>query len=158
MAAGGTRRRAVLHANWTKARENAFLEHLALSSNVAASERVARMTPGSAYRRRRRDAAFEEAWLAALRQGYAQLEHAMLERALRGVPVVRVARDGTRTETIEYPDRVAITLLNAHRATATGGAAGGAPAGVGTGVGGAGAKARLVAKLTDMRERTQGGE
>jgi hypothetical protein len=40
-------------STWSKLRETAFLEHLMLSSNVAASERVALLTPGTAYRRRR---------------------------------------------------------------------------------------------------------
>jgi hypothetical protein len=141
--------RAVRYTTWTKGREIAFLEHLAISSNVAAAERVAKMSPGSAYRRRQKDGEFEQAWATALRQGYAQLEHAMLERALRGVPVVKIAKDGTRTETVEYSDRVAITLLNAHRAAATGRV---------TLTDGRAAKARLTAKLVDMRVRMGGGD
>lgn len=141
--------RRVVHTTWTKARTAAFLEHLAISSNVAASERVAMMSPGSARRRARKDGEFEGAWRAALREGYSQLEHAMLERALHGTTVVRIAKDGTRTETIEYPDRIAMTLLNAHRAKVTD---------MGRVADGETAKARLTAKLVEMNRRAHGGE
>jgi len=110
------KRRRGLSSRWSRDREIKFLEHLALSANVAASERVAKVTPGSAYRQRNRSVAFRRSWDLALRDGYAQLELAMLERALHGTPVVIIARDGTETRKTEYSDRTAMTLLAAHRA------------------------------------------
>jgi hypothetical protein len=65
-----TRKSRRLSSRWSQERELAFLEHLALSSNVAASERVAKLTPGTAYRQRRKEPAFARAWDAALREGY----------------------------------------------------------------------------------------
>lgn len=100
---------------WTKLKETAFLEHLSLSSNVAASERVADVPVGAAYRRRNASPVFRRNWELALKDGYSRLEHAMLDRALNGTPVVVVARDGTETHRIEYSERTAMALLAAHR-------------------------------------------
>jgi phage portal protein BeeE len=75
-----TRKSRRLSSRWSQERELAFLEHLALSSNVAASERVAKLTPGTAYRQRRKVPEFSRAWDAALREGYGRLEEAMLTR------------------------------------------------------------------------------
>jgi hypothetical protein len=132
-----------LSARWSKPREIAFLEHLALSSNVAASERVARLTPGTAYRRRRANADFAGAWDVALREGYGRLEAAMLDRAINGVPVVITYKDGSKKETREYSERVQMHLYNAHRETVLG--PGAADAGS--------ARERLAAKLAAMSER-----
>ncbi|USI71463.1 hypothetical protein [Sphingomonas morindae] len=132
---------------WTRARERAFLDHLALSSNIAASERVARMPVGSAYRHRRQAPGFAAAWDQALGEGYKRLEHAMLARALSGTPVVRIARDGTETHTVEHSERLAMTLLAAHRGTVERLAAQG---------GAEGARARLEERLAAMAARLAG--
>ncbi|MBA2932973.1 hypothetical protein HZF05_02575 [Sphingomonas sp. CGMCC 1.13654] len=108
---------------WTKTRERTFLEHLALSSNVAASERVALVPPGAAYKHRIRSADFRRNWEVALTEGYARLELAMLERAINGV-TVEVTRSGVTTKKIEYSEGMAMTLLKAHRSSVTAIAAG----------------------------------
>lgn len=99
---------------WTKTRERAFLEHLALSSNVAASERVALVPAGAAYRHRIRSADFRRNWESALKEGYDRLELAMLERAINGV-TVEVTQGGKTTKRIEYSEGMAMNLLKAHR-------------------------------------------
>jgi len=101
---------------WTKTRERTFLEHLALSSNVAASERVALVPPGAAYHHRIRSADFRRNWQTALKQGYDRLELAMLERAINGVTIV-VTKGETTTTRVEYSEGMAMTLLKAHRAS-----------------------------------------
>ena len=98
--------REVLTRHWQKH----FLDHLAESSNVAESARVAGVNPSRAYLVRRQDAAFAQAWLAALYEGYVHLE----------MEVVRRLRDGDmQTEGKEkYDFANAIRLLAAHRETA----------------------------------------
>jgi hypothetical protein len=102
---------------WSAHKRAAFLEHLAISSNVAASERVADVPAGSAYKFRNRDSDFRAAWEAALKTGYDRLELAVLERAINGQVVKRTTKGDETTEEFKYDDRVATTLLNAHRAT-----------------------------------------
>jgi hypothetical protein len=104
-------------ARWTKTRERTFLEHLALSSNVAASERVALVPPGAAYRQRIKSADFRRNWETALKEGYDRLELAMLERAINGVTVETTLANGKKTKKIEYSEGMAMTLLKAHRAS-----------------------------------------
>lgn len=84
-----------------------FLDHLAESSNVTASAKVAEVTPSVAYLHRRQDAEFARKWLFALYEGYLHLE----------MEVLRRLRDGDlQTDTKEkYDFANAIRLLNAHR-------------------------------------------
>ena len=101
---------------WTKARETKFLEHLALSSNVRASERVALVPLGAAYRHRKQSDDFRRNWDQALKDGYDRLELAMLERAINGVRVITTVGN-KKTRKIEYSEGMAMTLLKAHRAS-----------------------------------------
>jgi hypothetical protein len=63
--------RAPRAPQWNEERRAAFLDRLADSSNVAASERAAGMAPGAAYRERRRSPEFRAAWDEALAGGLA---------------------------------------------------------------------------------------
>jgi hypothetical protein len=105
---------------WTAAKRKAFLEELATTVNVAAAAKKARISSSSAYRERQKNAGFRAAWEDAIREGYAQLEVAMLERALNGVdkPVFQTGKEVGRVR--EYSDRLALTLFAAHRETAKG--------------------------------------
>lgn len=104
--------------NWPKHKQIAFLEHLAISSNVAASERVADVPAGAAYRFRNRNDAFRQAWEIALKTGYDRLEMSVLERAINGVVVERTTdKDGKTTEKLAFSERLATSLLAAHRAS-----------------------------------------
>ena len=67
-----------------KARQEAFLEHLAATCNVTASAAAADICVGSVYRERMRNPEFRAAWGQALEQGYARLEAALLARAAAG--------------------------------------------------------------------------
>jgi hypothetical protein len=100
-----------------------FLEALAESCHVRASAAVAGFAPSAAYKLRRRDPSFAEAWQAALESGYARLEMALIERAIQ---TIEVAHD-------DNPDAIpvvgtmtvaqAIDLMNKHRASIEGGRA-----------------------------------
>ena len=133
---------------WNQTRQQIFLDHLAASANVRASERRAGMSAGSAYRLRAQSPEFRHAWQAALQEGYGRLELAMLERAMTGT-VKRVEKGGEVTETVEYSDRLAMALLAAHRVSVT--AARPAP------LAGDDPKERLRRKLAEMNRR-MGGE
>lgn len=67
---------------WTVARRNAFLDHLAMTCNVQDSALAVGMASEGAHRLRRRDAAFAEAWRAALEEGYEHIEGQLLARAI----------------------------------------------------------------------------
>jgi hypothetical protein len=135
-------------ARWSQTRQQIFLDHLAASSNVAASERRAGMSAGSAYRLRVQSPEFREAWQAALQEGYGRLELGMLERAMKGT-VKRVEKGGEVTETVEYSDRLAMALLSAHRSAVKGPMLVVAPV--------SDARERLARKLSEMNRR-MGGE
>jgi len=130
---------------WTKARQTRFLETLAQTANVAASERKAKAPAGSAYRYRRKSQAFDAKWQEALAEGYARLELTMLQRALEGVSR-RVTKTDSGSETVEYSDRLGMALLAAHRATVTGGGRFALAADDDI-------KQRLAAKIADMSRR-----
>ncbi|WP_019832506.1 hypothetical protein [Sphingomonas sp. PR090111-T3T-6A] len=136
---------------WTQARQRTFLETLAQTSNVAASERKAKMPVGSAYRERRRSPGFEAAWREALAEGYARLEHTMLERALLGI-TRRVKKSDDGQETVEYSDRLGMALLAAHRASALAAR----PGVAGTAAEGENAREWLARKLAEMNRRIGG--
>lgn len=65
-------------------RRAVFLEHLAATCNVRASAAAAGVSPSTVYAHRMKDSDFRADWDAALAQGYARLEAALIERALRG--------------------------------------------------------------------------
>jgi hypothetical protein len=84
-----------------------FLDHLAESSNVTASAKVAGVPPSRAYLLRRQDPDFARQWLFALAEGYLHLEMEVLRRLREG--------DQKAGESDKYDFANAIRLLNAHR-------------------------------------------
>lgn len=72
------------HNLFGKRRRAIFLEHLAATCNVQASAAAAGVAVSTVYANRMRDADFRADWQAALEQGYARLEAALIERAMRG--------------------------------------------------------------------------
>lgn len=100
----------------SEAQKRRFLEALAESCNVSHSAAVAEISVSAVYRRRRNDASFRLRWGEALATGYAQLEMAMLERALVGRP--KEIKVGGESQVIrDYDDRIGIALLKMHRDT-----------------------------------------
>lgn len=137
---------------WTKAKRDLFLAELAQTANVSASARKAKMKEPQAYAERRKSGSFREAWAEALSEGYAKLELMMLERAMTALGAQPSEADAAKTKLEEYSNKLAMTLLTAHRASAR--------SGRGQAVeGSAGfnqmvdAKARLSAKFDTMHER-----
>lgn len=126
MAAAAARVRAApkrkkrKQVRWSARREALFLGELEQTANVAASARASGMSESSIRRRRAKDDAFRERWLAALREGFSRLETMLLERALNGIEKP-VWHGGKQVGTArEYSDRLALALLSHHRGTVTG--------------------------------------
>lgn len=92
-----------LSPHWQKT----FLDHLAESSNVTQSAKVAEVTPSLAYLHRRQDSEFASKWLFALYEGYIHLEMEVLRRLREG--------DLQTGGNDKYDFANAIRLLNAHR-------------------------------------------
>ena len=98
-------------------RKQLFLEHLAVSSNVAASARKAKAPISTLYLWRSNDADFCAEWLKALETGYALLESMMLHRAQKGVLRRKFYQDKLIDTVREYDDAMSFRLLQAHRDT-----------------------------------------
>lgn len=81
------------HNLFGKARRQAFLEHLAATCNVQASAAVAGVAVSTVYANRMRDAEFRADWDAAIAQGYARLEAALIARAAAGEGRTEIAGD-----------------------------------------------------------------
>jgi hypothetical protein len=101
--------------SWTKARRRRFLKELAATANVSASASAAGMSPSSAYRLRRLDAAFAEAWQDALDIGLDALEDAVMKRAIDGVEKTHFHAGKPVGTSKSYSDALAMFLLKAHR-------------------------------------------
>lgn len=91
-----------------------FFAALAETCNVTRSARAAGFSTDWAYRRRKKDAAFRNAWQAAVREGYAKLELVLLERAIKGTPKILFRRDGSERVVREYSTALAVNLLRRH--------------------------------------------
>jgi hypothetical protein len=100
---------------WTNAMRTAFLEHLAISANVAACERLVNVSPGSAYRERRRTPQFALDWDAVMHQALDELEARLFERAVHGVEkdVYYAGKSCGRVR--NYSDTLAMFILRARR-------------------------------------------
>src|SRR5687767_12423732 len=77
----GPQRIASTGRRWTDEAEAQFLDSLAASCNVTLSAQAAGFSKEAIYRRRRTDAGFAARWQAALEQGYARIEIALVRRA-----------------------------------------------------------------------------
>jgi hypothetical protein len=95
-----------------------FFTTLTETCNVVRSAKAAGFTANWAYRKRKRDAGFRNAWAEAVREGYARLELVLLERAIKGTPkLVRTARGSDRVMR-DYSTALAVALLRRHAETA----------------------------------------
>jgi hypothetical protein len=82
-----------------------FLEHLAATCNVQASAGAAAVAVSTVYANRMRGAGFRTDWDAALEQGYARLEAALLERAAREAERIEISGDAI-VEGADAPEAV----------------------------------------------------
>ena len=95
-----------------------FFITLAETCNVVRSAKAAGFAANWAYRRRKRDAGFRNAWAQAVREGYAKLELVLLERAIKGTPRPVFRRDGSERIIRDYSTALAVALLRRHAETA----------------------------------------
>ena len=114
------RKTKIVRESWNAEKKATFLATLAATCNVSAAVRSISLSESSVYRLRRKSPEFRTEWQIALREGYARLELAMLERAINGTekPVFHLGKEVGKV--IEYPDRIAMTLLTAHRGSVIG--------------------------------------
>jgi hypothetical protein len=101
--------------SWNKDKENVFLGVLAETCNVTRACEAAGVGVTSAYRRKKDNAAFRKAWLAAISVAYQQLELMLLERAFNGTEKIVAVRAGAPRVMREYSDRLGLALLKMHR-------------------------------------------
>ena len=95
-----------------------FFATMAETCNVVQAAKAAKLSKTWAYRRRKSDAGFRNAWAEAVREGYARLELVLLERAIKGTPKLVKTAKGTDRVMRDYSNTLAIALLKQHAATA----------------------------------------
>jgi hypothetical protein len=99
-----------LFTSWSKD----FIDHLAVTSNVAAAAREAEIDTAAAYRAKRTNPEFNRQWRQALCEGYDLLEMELLQRLRTGAAG---SAEGKRVATT-HDNAIAFRLLVAHRAEA----------------------------------------
>lgn len=104
--------------SWTRAKEDVFLSVLAETCNVTRACEAADVGVTSVYRRKKENAGFRAAWLAAIAIAYQQLELVLLERAFNGTEKLVSVRAGEAKTMREYSNQLGIALLKMHRDSA----------------------------------------
>lgn len=104
--------------DWTQAKAREFLSVLAETCNVSEGCRQTGFAMSVVYRRRKMDAGFRAAWNEAIAVGYQRLEAVLLDRAFNGTERVITRKDGSEERVREYPNAIALKLLQMHRETA----------------------------------------
>jgi hypothetical protein len=104
--------------SWSKAKGDEFLQVLGDTCNVSQACRASGLGMTQAYRRRKSDARFRAAWNERIAIGYQRLEAVLLDRAFNGTERVITRRDGSEERVREYPNHIALRLLQMHRETA----------------------------------------
>ena len=118
VAGGAPKKRKAVARDWSKAKERAFVEALTETCNVTLACEAAKVSTTSAYKRRKVDAAFRNAWREAIGLAYQKLELVLIERALNGTEKIVTKIDGREERMREYPNHIALQLLKMHRETA----------------------------------------
>lgn len=95
-----------------------FFTTLTETCNVVRAAKAAKINKSWAYRRRKRDAGFRNAWAEAVREGYSRLELVLLERAMKGTPKLVRTSSGSDRVMREYSTALAVALLKRHAETA----------------------------------------
>jgi hypothetical protein len=105
--------------SWSKTKASKFLSVLAETCNVSEACRTSGIASGTAYKRKKTDAAFRAGWREAMAAAYSRLEIELLGRAFTGVEKVVTRRDGSEERMTEYSNQLGLTLLKMHRDSAT---------------------------------------
>lgn len=82
---GADEERPTRHDGWSRARKARFLDRLAACGNVRTASKAAGMSRDSAYRLRRRDAAFARGWDAALLLSVPRGRDVLADKATEGI-------------------------------------------------------------------------
>jgi hypothetical protein len=99
----------------TPQRKQKFLDALADTANVTAAAKASKVTRKTWYEHRTKDAAFAEAWDAALELGIDSLEDEAVRRGRDGY-LKPVYQGGRRVGTVrEYSDTLLIFMLKSRR-------------------------------------------
>jgi len=98
---------------WNRHKMTEFLRQLAATHSVSAAARSVGMSRESAYRLRNRlkGQPFDIAWEAAFRQGYDNLAHAALDRAVNGVEVPHYHNGELIGTSRKFDERLTVALL-----------------------------------------------
>jgi hypothetical protein len=98
---------------WNRPKMTEFLRQLAATHSVSAAAKAVGMSRESAYRLRNRlkGQPFDVAWEAAFRQGYDNLAHAALDRAINGVEVPHYANGELVGTSRKFDERLTVALL-----------------------------------------------
>jgi hypothetical protein len=104
--------------DWSKVKEQRFVEALTETCNVTLACEAASVSSTSAYKRRKANAAFRNAWREAIGLAYQKLELVLIERALNGTEKIVTKGEGREERMREYPNHIALQLLKMHRETA----------------------------------------
>jgi hypothetical protein len=135
--------------DWSKAKAAKFLTALGETCNVSEACRQSKVPMTVAYRRRRIDAGFRAEWVEQIGEAYRRLELVLLERAFDGTERVVTKGDGSQERMREYPNGIALRLLQMHRETAITAAPESEPADIDE------IRERVFRKLERLREREQ---
>lgn len=103
--------------DWSKAKAEKFLHVLGETCNVSEACRQSGVPMTVVYRRRKTDASFRADWAQQLAIGYQRLEAVLLDRAFNGSEKVITRKDGSEERVREYPNHIALRLLQMHRET-----------------------------------------
>lgn len=105
--------------SWPIETRAAFLDHLAATCNVRASAKAAGVLAVTAYKMRRRDPEFAEAWQNALETGYVALETLLVARAIEAleIPVgeTPIGDDGCGPDVKAMDPEIALRVLGQHK-------------------------------------------
>ncbi|WP_432768338.1 MAG: hypothetical protein HEQ22_13055 [Sphingopyxis sp.] len=94
-----------------------FIDALAATCNVRRAAATAGFSYSGAYKMRRHEAGFAEAWQGALETGYARLEMALVERAILTVEALPEEDPAAPPVVGTMTVAQAMDVLNRHRAT-----------------------------------------
>jgi FixJ family two-component response regulator len=113
----GRAKRVRCFTQWSEEVEELFLDALAATCNVTIAAEQAQVGHTSVYRQRRLRADFAAKWQAALAQGYARLEMALVEAAVDSLEGVEFDADRPIPK---MSAETALKVLQLHRAAVTG--------------------------------------
>jgi hypothetical protein len=104
--------------SFTRAKQEAFLNDLALTCCIARSCEAAGVSTSTIDRKRKSDAAFRAGFVAAVASAYERLELELLHRFFNGTEKVVIRKDGSEERMREYSNQLGLALLKMHRDTA----------------------------------------